>query len=121
MDTLYLAPSTNINYGSDLCLDSSGNIALASEPYSLAQDAASAIATVLGEAYYDTSLGIPYFAQDLGHNVPLELLRAQMVAQALLVPDVIAAQVFFSSIVNRKLSGQIQVTNNAGIVTATGF
>jgi hypothetical protein len=121
MDTLYLAPSTNINYGSDLCLDSSGNIALASETYSLAQDAASAIATFLGECYYDTTLGIPYWQQDLGKNPPLELLRSQMVEQALLVPDVVAAQVFFSGIVKRQLSGQVQVTNTAGVITAAGF
>ena len=45
----------------DLCVDSSGNLAVASEPYSLAQDAASAIKLFQGEYIYDTTIGIPYF------------------------------------------------------------
>ena len=115
MDTLYL------NSSWDLCLDASANIALATEPYSLAQDAASACRTFLGEVYYDTSLGVPYFQQILGKNVPLELVRAQLVAQCLTVPGVVAAQVFFSSLTDRTLSGQIQVTNQAGVISATGI
>ena len=118
MDSLYLAPSTDVNYGADLCLDSSGNIAMCTTPYSLAQDAGCGVATVLGECYYDTSLGIPYQTQDLGYNVPIELLRAQMVAQAMLTPGVVAAQVFFSGIANRVLSGQLQVTDVNGVITA---
>jgi hypothetical protein len=35
-------------------LDAEGNIAVASEPYSLAQDAASAIKTFAGEVFWDT-------------------------------------------------------------------
>ena len=37
------------------------NIAVADEPYALAQDAASAIRTFIGECYYDTTKGLPYF------------------------------------------------------------
>ena len=118
MDTLYLAPPVSIDYGADLCLDSSGNIAVAGAPYALAQDAGSACATFLGECYYDTSLGIPYASEVLGHNAPLNLLRAQMVAQALFTPGVVAAQVFFSDITNRVLSGQLQVTDTNGVITA---
>jgi hypothetical protein len=115
MDTLYLTPNW------DLTLDSSANIALAGRPYSSAQDAATAIRTFLGECYYNTLLGIPYFEQVLGHNPPLELIRAQMVTQALTVPDVATAQVFFSDITNRTLSGQVQVTSSAGVTTVAGF
>lgn len=120
MQTIYLAPAQP-GYGMDLCLDSSGNIALASEPYSLAQDAASACKTFLNECYYDTTLGVPYFQQILGQNPPLELIRSQLVAQCLTVPDVIAAQVFFSSFANRSLVGQIQMTNTAGVISAAGI
>ena len=116
MDTLYLAPLTW-----DLCLDSSGNIAQAAEPYSLAQDAASAIRTFLGEVYYDTTLGVPYFTEILGQNPPIELIRADFVAQALLVPDVVAAKVYFSSVSNRAITGQVHVTNNAGLTTVANF
>lgn len=116
MDTIYLDPTAW-----DLTLDASGNIALANEPYSLAQDAASAILTFIGEVYYDSTLGIPYFENVLGQLPPVEYLRAQFVAAAMTVPDVIMASVFFSSITNRQLSGQVQVTNSAGVVTAAGF
>ena len=61
MKTLFLLPSTN-----DLCLDVFGNIAVASDPYSLAQDVASAIKTFLGDCFFDTTIGIPYWSTILG-------------------------------------------------------
>lgn len=115
MNTLYLTPNW------DLCLDSTANIAMAGEPYSLAQDAASAIRTFIGECYYNTLLGVHYFQQILGYNPPLELIRAQFVAQALTVPDVASAQVFFSSLTDRELSGQVQVTSISGVTSTAGF
>jgi hypothetical protein len=51
----------------DLVLDASGNIAVASAPYAIAQDAASAIRLFAGEHWYDTAQGIPCFSQVLGH------------------------------------------------------
>lgn len=116
MKTLFLDPNAW-----DLVLDTSGNIAVASNPYSLAQDAASAIKTFLGEVYYDTSKGIPYFEQILGQEPPLELMRAQFVAAALTVPEVVAAKVFFISVANRQVTGQVQVTDSSGNTTAAGF
>lgn len=116
MNTLLLSPGSW-----DLLLDSSGNIALATEPYSLAQDAASAIRTLQGEVYYDTTQGIPYMTEVFNGLPPLELYRAQCVAAALTVPDVSAAQVFFTGIdETRTLSGQVQVTGPSG-QSATGF
>ena len=115
MDTLYLTPSW------DLCLDASANIAMATTPYAHAQDAASAIRTFLGECYYDTSLGVAY-NQILGQTpIPLELLRTQCVAQAIRVPGVASAKVFFSGINNRVLTGQVQVTSTTGVTTVAGF
>jgi len=115
MDTLYLTPTW------DLCLDATGNIAKAATPYAWAQDAASAIRTFLGECYYDTTLGVAY-NQILGQTpIPLELLRSQCVAQALLVPGVASAKVFFSSLTNRVLTGQVQVSSTTGITTVAGF
>ena len=72
----------------DLVVDASGDIAVASDPYSIAQDAASAIRTFQGECYYDTTLGVPYWSQILGRSPPLSLLKAKLVAAALTVPDV---------------------------------
>ena len=111
MNTLFLIPSSW-----DLTLDSSGNIALATNPYSLAQDVASAIQTYLGEVYFDTTLGIPYQPQILGHGVPLELYRAQCIIAALSVPEVASAQMFFTTLSDRTLQGQIQITASNGQV-----
>ena len=116
MNTLFL--STN---EWDITLDSAGNIAMATEPYSLAQDAASAIQTFTGDLFYAPTEGIPYFTQILGQLPPLNDIRSLYVAAAMQVPDVVAAQVFFSSFTNRVLAGQLQVTNEAGVITATGF
>ena len=116
MNTLFL--STN---EWDLALDSSGNIAMATEPYALAQDAASACRTFVADLIYAPTEGIPYFTQVLGQLPPLNDIRAMYVAAAMQVPGVVGAQVFFSSFTNRTLSGQLQVTNRAGAITATGF
>jgi hypothetical protein len=115
MDTLFLSNEW------DLTLDSAGNIAMAGTPYSLAQDAASAIKTFTGDLIYAPTEGIPYFAQILGQLPPLNDIRALYVAAAMQVPGVVAAQVFFSSFNNRVLSGQLQVTDRVGAITATGF
>jgi hypothetical protein len=116
MNTLYL--DTN---SWDLALDSSGNIAMAKNPYALAQDAASALRTFISECYYDTSIGIPYFAQILGEIPPLPMVKAQFIAAALSVPEVVSAKVFITGMVNRQLQGQVQLTDSTGTITAAGF
>jgi hypothetical protein len=105
----------------DLVLDSSGNIAMAGEPYAQAQDAASAIKTFLGECYFDTTLGVPYEWQILGNNPSLEFIRAQFISEAMTVPGVLAARVFFTSFKDRTLTGQVQITNSKAIMTAMNF
>lgn len=96
----------------DLVLDINGNIALASEPYSLAQDAASAIKTWLGELYFDTTIGVAWNSI-VGQRPALALLKAALVAAAETVPGVGAAQVFISSLTDRNVSGQVQVVSAA--------
>lgn len=105
----------------DLVLDVKGNIAAATEPYQYAQDAASAIRTWLGEAWYDTTIGINYAGLFLGKSPNIALMKSKMVGQALLVPGVVSANVFITSIVGRKVSGQIQVTSEDGQTTAANF
>lgn len=97
----------------DLCLNSAGDWAVATEPYSIAQDAASAIKTFLGEVWYDTTLGIPYWQQILGKSPPLQLLKTQLINAALTVPDVTAAVVFIASVTGREVRGQILITFSA--------
>lgn len=105
----------------DLVLDVQGNIAVASQPYSLAQDAASACKLFQGELYFDTTQGIPYFTQILGQLPPLALIKQRLVEAALTVPGVTAAKVFISGFSGRRLSGQVQITDEAGITTVASF
>ena len=99
----------------DLCLDASGNIAMAQPPYALAQDAASSIRTFAGEVYYDTTRGVPYFAQILGQLPPVSLMKQQFTDAALLVPGVASAQTFITGFSGRKISGQAQITTTSGV------
>lgn len=105
----------------DLVLDASGNIALAQPPYSLAQDVACAVRTVLGEVYYNGSVGLDYFGQVLGKLPPASLLIQLIVAQALTVPGVVTAQCVITSFNARSVSGQVQFTDDTGEVTTIGF
>lgn len=98
----------------DLLVDASGNIAMASDPYSLAQDAASAIKLFSGELWYDTTQGVEYWQQILGLMPPLALLKTDFVAAALTVPEVTSAQCFISAFTDRGINGQVQVQNAEG-------
>lgn len=105
----------------DLVLDLNGNIALADDPYATAQDAASAIKTFLGEVWYDTSQGVPYFTQILNQFPSLQTVRAALIAAAMTVPGVTSAKCFFSAFENRRLSGQIQIVSASGVTAIIGF
>lgn len=108
-------------------LDASGNIALASNPYAQAQDAASAIKTFLGEEYYNTTIGLPYFTQILGQRPSISLIKSLM-ANAVLaqtpggVPGVVAAECFLTALTPaRQLTGQVQISNSSGQTSVNNF
>lgn len=101
----------------DLAIDAAGNIALASEPYSQAQDAASAVRVFLGEAYYNTDLGVPYFSDVLGRYQPTQILRARAQEAALTVPGVSDATAILITGRDRTLTGQIQISTDSGVQT----
>lgn len=105
----------------DLAVDASGNIAVASDPYSMAQDAASAIRTFSGEVYFDTTIGIPYFSQVLGETPPLSLLKHYLETAALTVPGVATAKTYLSAWQDRVIRGQVQITTTSGATSAVGF
>lgn len=109
LKTLLLDRTYNV-----LVLDANGNIALADEPYSIAQDCASAVRTFLGEAIYDTSLGIPYFDQVLGQWPPVSLIQSLIEQQALTVPDVVQAKCVITDFSNRTVTGTIEVIDTTG-------
>lgn len=102
MNTLLLDQTTW-----DLCLDADGNIAMASDPYAPAQDVASAIRLFAGELWYDTTKGVPYFTNILGHAPPLPIFRAYMVAAANTVPGVTGAVCTIGALEDRQLTGDV--------------
>ncbi len=95
----------------DLVLDASGNIAVASAPYSLAQDAGCALRLFRGEAYWDTTVGVPYLTELLGKRPNVPLMKTLFEAAAETVDGVATAQVLISDIntQRRSVSGQVQV------------
>lgn len=106
----------------DLTRDALGNIAVASNPYSITQDVASAARTFRAECWYDRTIGLPYFERILGRAPPLGFLKAQYVAAALSVPEVASSKVFLSGYgSDRVLTGQIQVTTTSGATTVLTF
>ena len=114
--------------GWDLTVDVEGNIAGLTEKISpklgygsLAQDAASECRLFVGEAWYQQSRGVPYWQEILGRWPPLALVRSYLEKAAELTPNVSSAVVYFSSFVDRTLSGQVQVTDVYGNTTASNF
>lgn len=105
----------------DLCLNASGNIAMATGAYALAQDAASACRLFLAELYLDTTQGIPYDQEILDLSPPIALIKARLVQAALTVPGIVTAEVFLTSIVNRELLGQVQITDGLGNTAAASI
>lgn len=105
----------------DLVLDANGNIAMATPPYSLAQDVASAVRTFLGEVWYDSTLGVPYWQEILGQLPPASLLIELLNQQALTVPGVVVAQTYITSFNDRSATGQIQFVDANNITTVVDF
>ena len=105
----------------DLVLDSNGSIALAAPPYATAQDVASACRLFLGEAWYDTTQGVPYWQQLLGYEPTSSQIAAALTSAALTVPGVVTADVVITSTANRTISGQIQFSTMDGSITQVNF
>src|SRR4051812_6345288 len=92
----------------DLCLDTAGDIAVAAEPYSQAQDIASECRTFEAECYYDTARGVPYLAQVLGQTQPIQILKGHLVRAAERVPGIAEPAAFLTSAGHREVTGQVQ-------------
>lgn len=100
--------------GWDLLADAAGNIAVADVPYATAQDVASAVRTFLAEVWYDTSLGVPYFQQILGHTPPLTVFQELIVQAAMTVPTVASAECTITAFEDRRVTGQVTFTTTNG-------
>jgi len=105
----------------DLVLDVAGNWAVATDPYAIAQDVASAVRLFKGEQWFDTIPGVPYFDGILGVQPNLQYVKAQIEAAALTVPGVVRARCLFASFTNRVLSGQVQITDTVGVSNNVTF
>jgi len=111
MNTLLLDPKSW-----DLTLDASRNIAVTAPVYSLAQDAGSAIRLFLGECWYDTTRGLPYWADTLGHWPPLSLIRAHIERASLTVPGVTEAKCEILSYANRTVGARVFLNGGQAVV-----
>lgn len=105
----------------DLVLDTGGNIAVASDPYSVAQDVASAVKLFQGDYWYNTTLGVPYFQQILGKLPPANLIKTLIANAAATVPGCTNPVVYLNALNNRSLSGQVQFTDSNGQTQAVNF
>lgn len=105
----------------DLVADASGNIAVADNPYALAQEVANAIRTFQGEVWFDTSLGLDYFGLVLGKTPSLALLKSALVTAALSIDGVASAKCAISSFRNRTLEGQVQIVTTTGVTVVVPF
>lgn len=105
----------------DLILDINGDWAVGNAPYSIAQDVATSVKTMLGECWYDTSLGLPYQSTILGESPPLALVQQLIIDEAMKVPNVESATVVFVGIVGRVLSGQILIIDTDGVESGVNF
>jgi hypothetical protein len=107
----------------DLTLDANGNIALATPPYAVAQDVACACRTVLGEVYYDTSLGVDYFGLIFGQTPPASVFQEQFVEASLTVPSVATAVCTLDNFdsVSRLAKGQVTFTTSNGQTQAVSI
>ena len=105
----------------DLVIDSAGNIAMAAPPYALAQDVASAIRLFLGELWFDTTQGVPYFENILGQMPPASALKSYIAKAALTVPGVKKAQLSIQSLANRTVTGSLQFIDELGIANEVTF
>lgn len=113
MDTLLLDVPTW-----DLTLDTSGNLAVASGGYAIAQDVASAVRLFKGELWYDTLQGIPYFEQVLGKIPPFGFLAAMFAVAGETVPEVLSISVTLNPIPDtRLLTGTLKITSTSGVVS----
>ncbi len=105
----------------DMVLDANGDIAIAQPPYAVSQDVVSALKTFLGEVFYDSSMGIPYFDEILGHLPPTSLLRKIIEDEAKTVSGVVKALLILQKLDNRSLSAQLEFIDEQGITDNVKF
>ncbi|MEI7410047.1 hypothetical protein [Pectobacterium aroidearum] len=106
----------------DIGLDVNGDMAITANPYAVAQDVACACSTFLGEAWYDTTLGLPYYERILGHWPGTQLINTKMATEAKKLSYVQSA--FCTTTVgnaDRIASGVMTITDQNNVQTTIQF
>lgn len=116
MKSLFLDPNTW-----NLAVDTNRNIAVAEDPYALAQNVSNAVRVFKPEVYFDINYGIDYNAEILGKRPPVALIKQRYEELALTVAGVVSALCVITSITNRVCSGYIKVTDINGLTLTAGF
>lgn len=106
----------------DITLDAAGNLAVADENYSIAQEVANAVKLFTNDAYFDTQAGIPHFEISLKRNVSASVVRARIKEAAENVEGVKTANVNIIDIDNDTLQAEILLkldNNTNAAITAS--
>jgi len=108
MKTALLNPDTW-----DFMIDANGELALADEPYRLAQDAVCNLKLWRGDIWYYTDAGIPYIPAIFGKNPQASLIKSYLEDAVKGVKGVNTATAYIHSLdsVNRVLSATVVVNN----------
>ena len=115
--TIFLHPDTW-----DITLDTSGNIAVATESYQQAQDISSSCRVFLHDDYYKQSDGIPYLEEIMGRSsYPLALYQRNLHDRAMLVNGIVSIDVKLQQLKDRVLSGAIIFTNEDNLQGTVGL
>ncbi|EDW2469849.1 hypothetical protein YK10_004879 [Salmonella enterica subsp. enterica] len=94
-----------------MLLDDTGNLAITDNPHAVAQDVACACSTFLGECWYDSTSGIPYWSRILGHWPGTQLVNSTLQQEALKLPTVSAAICQVSVDKARTVTGVLRITD----------
>ena len=106
----------------DLCLDTSGNLAIATDEYQQAQDIASSCRVFLKDDYYNQQDGIPYLEEIMGKSAyPISLYQRNLYDRAMLVDGIVSVDVRLKSFKERVLEGDIIFTNDKDLQGIVGL
>lgn len=98
----------------DLKVDINGDIAVCEGAYSIAQQVANEIKLFAGEGWYDLTQGTPHFAQILGINSNLGLIRNILLDRVNGVDNVRSSDIDMYVDSSRTLHGNIFITSKDG-------
>lgn len=103
----------------DIYLNSNGDMFLADNDSSIAQDVASSVRTFSGECWYNTTLGMPYFESIFGKNPPQSFVVDNIKTQAFTIVEVNSVNVLGVGLVDRTLKGVIVLNAPSAPITVS--